>query len=194
MKPGFISLQWEKDKVWFEKDTYLYLGWTNSKSIAGLAMSPYPLNIPHIFESNIFNMLDFFAPNFFIFSSEFFSCKLGSPIEKSSVILLNKDKILIFPKKQNQFPNDMDKKRMCPLRHLLLLSRKLNEKQLNSILLAIKYGFPVADLIDFEKKMIKINATSGVTPHIDILLNKVDWTIIATRIINVGSHNFIDFI
>ncbi|MBU7028960.1 MAG: hypothetical protein HXS48_18645 [Theionarchaea archaeon] len=166
MRSRFISLQWEKDKLWLEKDTYLYLGWTDSRNITGLAMSSYPLHLPNVIESDVFSMIDSFDPNFFIFSSEFFHQALGSPIEKSNVIVLKRDRILILPNQQNQFSredtfvekdvhNDVKNEEMCPLRHLLLLSNTLDEKQLSSFQLAVKYGFPEVDLVDFSKKTIK---------------------------------------
>jgi len=166
VRSRFISLQWEKDKLWLEKDTYLYLGWTDSRNITGLAMSSYPLHLPNVIESDVFSMIDSFDPNFFIFSSEFFHQALGSPIEKSNVIVLKRDRILILPNQQNQFSredtfvekdvhNDVKNEEMCPLRHLLLLSNTLDEKQLSSFQLAVKYGFPEVDLVDFSKKTIK---------------------------------------
>ncbi|KYK38221.1 MAG: hypothetical protein HXS46_10115 [Theionarchaea archaeon] len=146
-----ISSAYEKDIFWPEEETYLYLSWVDSKSISGLAISSFPLQLSRLVESNIFNLLDFFAPNLFIFSSEFLCHKFQSRIGKSSVIVLRKKGASV----ENGLPEGIGKEKTCPLKHLLLLSKTLNEKQLKSFQLATGYGFPVVDLIDFNKKAIK---------------------------------------
>ncbi|KYK36019.1 MAG: hypothetical protein AYK19_09810 [Theionarchaea archaeon DG-70-1] len=167
MKSEFFSIQDEKNVSYPEADIYLYLGWINSKNILGLAISSSPFSLPHVIKSNLFNLLDFFASHFFVFSSESIFQELQTSIKKSSVIVLKRDKILVFSDKNYKYANEralpgkkvikeINKEKLCPLRHLLLLSRTMDEKQLNAFHLAIKYKFPMVDLVDFNKKTIKV--------------------------------------
>lgn len=159
MNPRIPHIKEEDEILWPEKDTYLYLGWVGSNTISGLAMSSSSLHLPLIVESNLFSLLNFFTSNFFIFSSEFFLHELQLQIEKSSVIVLRKDGILIASKErastEREILKDIDKEKICPLRHLLSISRSLDKKKLNSFLLAIEHGFPEVDLVDFSRKTIK---------------------------------------
>jgi hypothetical protein len=166
LKSQNLPIQRISSTCWGQEDTYLYLGSVTPNIISGLAVSSSPLSLSRVMGNELFDFIDFFAPNFFIFSSEFLFPKKQFETKKSSVILLKKDEILIILTENYRFSeeknykkgnfNSIDSEKLCPLRHLLLLSRTLNEDQLNSFLLAIKHGFPIDNIVDFEKKQIKI--------------------------------------
>jgi hypothetical protein len=143
----------------------LYLSWVDPIRISGLAMSSTPLPPSQIIGSSLFDFSDCFSSNFFIFSSRFFSKNFE--ISKWSVIILRKNEVLmdtrgseVFEKKNPERGEPVSfvrERELCPLSHLLILSKNLIKKQKDAIQLAIKYGFPSLDLANLEKEPAKIS-------------------------------------
>jgi hypothetical protein len=75
VKAEIVSIHKKGEIFRSKRDIYLYLSWIDSKKLSGLAISSSPLSIPHIVESNLFDLLDFFASNFFIFHQNLFLTK-----------------------------------------------------------------------------------------------------------------------
>jgi hypothetical protein len=161
------------DNVWKDEDTYLYLGFLDSESICGLGISSKSLNPSIVLDCRLFKVTDFFDSNFFVFSSDLSCYEPGWHIDKSSVILLRKGGIeIISSRGRATGRTEIDKS--SPLWHLLLLSRKMNNRQKDALKLAIQWGFPQVSVVDFTEERIDVARAKILSEWKSVVLNYKD--------------------